>query len=188
MGREKAFVFLACVSCAGAAPLVAQLPSAPLVRPGGEAVDVRRLAEGARLTVLVFFSMHCNCLDEHEGRLKSLYERYGPRGVQIVMIDSETGASLERDEAEAQRRGYPFPILEDPGARLADGLGAEYATYSVVVDAQGRVLYRGGIDTDKSHLSDDATAYLRDALDDVLAGRPPRVAEGKTLGCSLRKW
>jgi hypothetical protein len=167
---------------------VAQLPSAPLVRPEGESVDVRQLAAGAPFTVLVFFSTHCHCFDEHEGRLKALYGQYGPRGVQIVLIDSETNASPERDRAEAQRRGYPFPILDDPGARLANQLGAEYATYSVVVDREGRVLYRGGIDTDKTHLRDDTTPYLKDALDDLLAGHAPRVAEGKTLGCSLQKW
>jgi len=188
MGREGAALLLQLVSCAAGVLPAAQLPSAPLARPGGETVDVRQLAEGARLTVLVFFSAHCNCLDEHQGRLKALYEQYRPRGVEIFMVDSETGASPERDDVEAKTRGYPFPILADPGARLANRLGAQYATYSVVVDTQGRVLYRGGIDSDKSHLSDDATAYLKDALDDALAGRPPRLAEGKALGCALQKW
>ena len=99
------------------------------------------------------------------------------------------GARLARERrSEARRRGYPFPILRDRGAKLAEALGAKYATYSVVLDPQARVRYRGGIDTDKSHVHDDATAYLSDALDDLLADREPRVAEGKTLGCSLQKW
>jgi hypothetical protein len=58
----------------------------------------------------------------------------------------------------------------------------------VVLDGEGRVRYRGGIDSDRTHLHEDATPFLRLALDDLLAGRPPRVAEGKTLGCSLQKW
>jgi hypothetical protein len=186
--RAAAFLLLELVSCAAGVPPAVQVPSTPLVRPGGETVDARQLAEGAKLTVLVFFSAHCTCLDEHQGRLKALYEQYRPRGVELFMIDSETGASAERDEVEAKARRYPFPILADPGARLANRLGAQYATYSVVVDTQGRVLYRGGIDSDKSHLSDDATTYLKDALDDALAGRPPRLAEGVALGCALQKW
>jgi len=178
---------LALVSCATGQP-VAQLPGVPLVQPGGETVDVRRLAEGAELTVLIFFSGHCHCLDQHEPRLKALDEQYRSRGVQLVMIDSETNASPERDRVEALRRGYPFPILGDRGAVLADRLHAEYATYCVIVDRQARVLYRGGIDTDKSHLSDDATPYLKNAIDDLLAGHAPRIAEGKALGCALQKW
>ena len=76
----------------------------------------------------------------------------------------------------------------DPGAKLAAMLGAVYATYSVVVAADGTIEYRGGIDSDKSHLRDDRTNYLADALDDLTAGRRPRRAEAKTLGCALQTW
>ena len=136
----------------------------------------------------IFFSPDCHCLSVHEPRLRALFDAYHPRGVQFFMVDSEVRGSLERDASEARRRGYPFPILGDRGAKLADALGADYATYTVVVDPQARVRYRGGIDTDKSHVHDGATAYLKDALDDLLADREPRVLEGKTLGCSLEKW
>ncbi len=160
----------------------------PLVGAQGEPLDARALSRSAPLTVLVFFSPDCHCLSVHEPRLRALFDAYHPRGVQFFMVDSEVRGSLERDASEARRRGYPFPILGDRGAKLADALGAEYATYTVVIDPQARVRYRGGIDTDKSHVHDGATAYLKDALDDLLADREPRVFEGNTLGCSLQKW
>ena len=158
-----------------------------LIRPDG-VVPLRRILEQAPVTVLVFFSTHCHCLDRHEGRLRALYSKYSPRGVQFLMIDSEVGGSRERDEREALARGYPFPILQDRGARLADSVGAEFATYSVVFDASGHVAYRGGIDSDEIILHDGATPYLEDALADLVAGRRPRVPSGKTLGCTLEKW
>ena len=37
-----------------------------------------------------------------------------------------------------------------------------------VLDAQGRIRYHGGIDSDKSRLHEDAQLYLRDAVEDVL--------------------
>jgi hypothetical protein len=151
-------------------------------------IDPAALPSRAPWTVLVFFSPTCHCLAQHDGRLRALFEAYHLRGVQLLMVDSEVRGSESRDEGEARRRGYPFPIVRDPGAMLADELGAQYATYSVVLDRAGRVRYHGGIDSDRNHLHDDASAYLRDALDDVLAGRPVRIAEGKTLGCSLEKW
>jgi hypothetical protein len=171
-----------------AAEVALEVPSVPLVGAGGEPLDARSLARSSPFTVLVFFSPDCHCLSVHEPRLRALFDAYQPRGVQFFMVDSEARGTRERDVAEARLRSYPFPILGDRGARLADALGAEYATYTLVVDSRGRVRYRGGIDTDKSHLHDGATAYLRDALDDLLADREPRLAEGKTLGCSLQKW
>jgi hypothetical protein len=139
-------------------------------------------------TVLFFFSRHCPCVAAHDARMRELYERYHSRGVQFVAIDSEVGASPEREEQEAQTHDYPFPIIVDRGATLANALGAEYATYTVIADALGRVHYAGGLDSDKNHLQDDAELFVKDALDDLLDGREPRVAETKTLGCALQTW
>ena len=192
MVLKGAAVWLAsiCASCAatghvGPAP---EVPTSPLIGARGEPLDARSMARSAPLTVFVFFSPDCRVLDAHEPRLRALFDAYHPRGVQFFMVDSEVRGSLERDTTEARRRGYPFPILGDRGANLANALGAEYATYAVVFDDHARVRYRGGIDTDKSHVHDDATPYLKNALDDLLADREPRVTEGETLGCALQKW
>ena len=141
-----------------------------------------------RLTVLVFFSATCHCLSAHDERLVQLYRAYHPRGVDLFLVDSEARATPERDAAEAHRRGYPFPIVLDRGAKLANALGAEFASYSVVLDAEGRVRYHGGIDSDQRHLHEDAQLYVQNAIDDLLAGRSPRAEKGEALGCTLEKW
>jgi hypothetical protein len=98
------------------------------------------------------------------------------------------GATAERDRDEATRRHYPFPILIDDKAKVAKIYDAEYAGHVVVLDRTGAVAYRGGIDSDRVHMTEDATPFLRHALEDLLAGRPPRVAGTKVLGCALRTW
>ncbi|MGA3120904.1 MAG: redoxin family protein [Polyangiaceae bacterium] len=178
---------LACVSCAASDRPAPQTPSAPLVAVDGTSRDARSVAADSRWTVFIFFSSHCHCLAAHDPRIRALFDAYAPRGVQFAMVDSEVLATPEADAVEAHRRGYRFPIWLDRQAKLADALGAEYATYAVVVDSRGSVLYRGGLDSDKQHLHADAQFYLRDALEDLLAGRTPRRAEGKTLGCALLK-
>jgi hypothetical protein len=164
------------------------VPHITLVTARNEPLDVVAAAHRARLTVLVFFSPHCRCLDVHEARLLALHEAYRDSGVQFLMIDSEVGGSPERDAAEAKARNYAFPIVVDRGAELANALGARYASYSVVLDARGRVRYWGSIDSDKTHLHEDATPYLKNAIDDLLAGRAPRAASGEGLGCVLQTW
>lgn len=140
----------------------------------------------ARLTVVVFYADHCPCFRVHEERIRELVRVYSPQGVHVLVVDSEVSASQERDTRAAAERGLPAIAL-DPDAKLADALGAEYATFAVVFDARGRLRYRGGIDADKNVLHEETKTFLRDALDDLLAGREPRNAEGKTLGCALRK-
>ena len=174
------------VACA--APRALGVPDVSLPATSGAPAAYPHDLAAARFTVFVFFSKDCLCFTAHEARLKELAATYGPRGVRFVIVDPETGRTLDGDAREAQARALPGPIFLDPGAKLARALGAEYATYSVLVDASGKILYRGGIDDDKTHLRDDRTTFLADALADVTAGRAPRRAEGKTLGCSLQTW
>jgi hypothetical protein len=182
------FALALLAACTSPLPADFKVPSTTLIVAGGRPLDARELFAAAPLTVVVFFSRECHCLEQHDGRLRDLYAAYHPRGVEVVMVDSEVRATPEGDAAEDARRGYPFPIVIDRGAHLADALHAQYATYSVIVNAEGRVLYRGGIDSDKTHLHEGSTPYLRNALDDLLAGHAPRIADAKTLGCSLEKW
>lgn len=164
----------------------AVLPELTLQGTSGGAFPLRETARKARFTVLVFFSATCPCLEAHDQRLVALARAQAPGEVQVLAVDSESGASLEQDRAEAQRRGYPFPILLDPGGQLARAVGAVFATTTVVVDAEGRLRFRGGIDSAKREFRPDARPWLKYALEALLRGQAPDPAEPKTLGCFLR--
>lgn len=182
-----AALLLALSSCASAPPAyVPAWPALTVVDTSGAKTTLPADLARSKLTVLVFYAEHCPCFRVHEARLVELARTYERRGVRVLFVDSEASSNADGDARAAAERGLP-PIALDPGAKLADAVGAEYATYTVVLDARGRVRYRGGIDSDKDLLHDDATLFVRDAVDDLLAGREPRVAEGKALGCALQK-
>ncbi len=144
-----------------------------------------QVASGAKATVFVFYSDACPCVAHHIDRLRALQAKFAPDGVRFFFIDSEVSASVARDKSLIDERKLPFPILIDDGGVFARATNAEYASYSLVVDASGKVRYHGGIDTDSAHITDDATPFLANALEDLTAGRDVRVKEGKSLGCSL---
>jgi hypothetical protein len=172
---------------AGCAPTAApQVPDIDLKGTHGGIEAFPANLAGTSWTVLVFFSADCPCFRAHEARLAALARAYEPRDVRFLLIDSEVDASLARDAVLSRERGLGIPIVIDANAVLADALAAEYATYSVVLDRAGTVQFRGGIDSDKSHLRADATPYLGDALDDLLSGNAPRRPEAKGLGCLLQ--
>lgn len=137
-------------------------------------------------TVVIFFSTECHVLAVHDERLRKLAADFSPRRVRFLAVDPEVSATLDGDRAEVEHRRYPFPIVLDRHGELARSLGAAFAGYAVVIDRDGNVRYRGGIDSDRVRLRDDATHYLSDALTNLLAGKVPRVAESKALGCALR--
>ena len=152
---------------------------------GTDGVPHPIVSASASFTVVEFFSAHCPCQAKHDERLRALASSYRDTAVAVIAIDSEADATASRDAIEAARRRYPYPILIDPEGVAARAMKADYATYSLLLDSTGQVLYRGGIDSDQSHLRDDATPYLRNAIDDALGGRPVRLPQAETLGCSL---
>jgi hypothetical protein len=173
--------------CGPASPPASPAPSGVFAGSDGASHDIAAMGHGAKALVVTFFSPSCPCQAAHDDRLRALAAAYASRGVRFVSIDAEADATPARDRDEAARRGYAFPILADPRGTLADHLGADVATYSVVFDAAGRVRYRGGIDSDWTHPTPDAEPWLRDAIEAVLRDEAPRDAEKKALGCALRR-
>lgn len=158
-----------------------------LVTLDGQPKPWQELVARGHFTVLIFVSADCHCLAAHAARLRQLATRYAPRGVQFLAVDSEVWTTASTAANEAHKYAFPFPLFIDSGAKLADAFDAVYATYTVILDAGSNVHYRGGLDSDQMDLHNDAKHYVRDALEDLLAGREPRIQEGKTLGCVLRK-
>ena len=165
-------------------------PSGPpltLTTLDGHAELWQELLAHSRFTVLVFVSADCLCVEAHAARLNELATHYTPWGVQFLAVDSEAGTTVSVAATEASKYGLQFPLVIDKSAKLANSLGALYATSAVILDPGGNIHYRGGLDSDIVNLHDDAKRYVLDALEDLLAGREPRLPQAKTLGCVLRK-
>ena len=172
-------------ACAHAPPA-----ASPLALAGTDGVTrtYPELVQGAPATLLVFFSRECRCMEAHDARLRSLAESISAAGVRVFAVDSEFGATLEGDRAEAAKRGYAFPMLLDPDARLAAAVGADFATFSAVFDATGTQRYSGGFDSVHGAEHEDTQPWVKLAIADVLAGRPVAHPQAKTLGCALKRW
>jgi peroxiredoxin len=166
------------------------MPSGPpltLTTLDGHSEPWQALVAHSRFTVLVFVSADCLCVQAHAARLNELATHYTQRGVQFLAVDSEAGTTVSVAAAEASKYRLQFPLVIDKRAQLANSLGALYATSAVILDRVGNIHYRGGLDSDVVNLHDNAKRYVLDALEDLLAGREPRLPQAKTLGCVLRK-
>ena len=123
----------------------------------------------------MFTCNHCPyALAWHE-RLQDVARDYADRGVRFLQINSNNADKYPRDSVEACGRGSrrassPAPYLVDESQEVARAWGAKTTPDVFVTDASG-VVYRGAPDADYGDPSLNAS-WLREALDDVLAGRP----------------
>jgi peroxiredoxin len=142
-----------------------------------------------RLVVLIFSSNRCPTVKAYGGRLRALQARYGPKGVQVVAINSND-SHLYPDETFARMvefardSGYNFPYLMDREQSTGRAYGATRTFHVFVLDEERDVRYTGRFDD--SRIPDRVTSHdLVNALDDLLRGRAVRNPETRPFGCSL---
>jgi len=141
------------------------------------------------LVVLIFSSNRCPTAKAYGPRMNALQRDFGPRGVRLVAINSnDPHLYPDEDQARMVERaaadGYTFPYLADHDQRVAAAYGATCTFHAFVLDRERRVRYQGRFDD--SRIEANVTHNdLRDAIDDLLAGRDVRVATTRPFGCSL---
>lgn len=144
----------------------------------------------APATVVVFTCNHCPYALAWHDRLLAAAHDYGD--VKFLAISPNDAERYPRDSFEAMKErvaadgGWPLPYLYDESQDVARAYGAQTTPDVFVLDAAGRIAYRGAPDADHEDPSQNA-AWLRSALDAVLAGSTPDPAQTTPVGCSI-KW
>lgn len=143
-------------------------------------------------TVVVFTCNHCPYALAWHDRILDAARDYGDRGVRFLAINPNDADRYPADSLEAMQErvaadgGWPLPYLHDASQEVARAYDAKTTPDVFVIDAEGRLRYRGAPDTDHRDPSQNA-AWLRQALDAVLADQDPDPAETEPVGCSV-KW
>jgi len=148
--------------------------------------------DGAPATVVVFTCNHCPyALAWHE-RIMAVARDYADRGVRMLAINPNDAERYPRDSSEAMRERVQsgefdgVPYLRDESQQVAREYDAKTTPDVFVLDGSGILRYRGAPDASYEDPSLNA-AWLREALDAVLAGRDPDTGETAPVGCSI-KW
>jgi hypothetical protein len=112
--------------------------------------------------------------------------------IPVLLINPNDAERYPRDSFEAMRArveqdgGWPLPYLRDEDQSVAAAFGAKTTPDVFVVARDGTLAYRGAPDADHQDPAQGA-AWLRGAVDAVLADRRPDPAETEPVGCSV-KW
>jgi peroxiredoxin len=148
-------------------------------------------AEGAPATVVFWTCNHCPYALAWHDRLVDVARDYADRGVMFLAVNSNDAERYPADSYDAMRdrvaaEEWPFPYLHDESQEAARAWGAEVTPHLFVLDPEHRLRYVGAPDPDYQDPSYEA-AWLREALDAVLAGDEVSRPETEPVGCTV-KW
>ncbi len=149
----------------------------------GQQMSFSALAQEKKAVVFVTLSSRCPAVPRYAPRLNSLYQTFEKRGVALIGIYPETDETPDKVREHAKQMGFKFPAVLEGAPKIARTLGATHIPQAFVVSPQGKVLYSGAISGTAKR--EEGQAYLQEALNAVVAGRPVPRATTTVVGCFL---
>lgn len=146
---------------------------------------------GSKGTLVVFTCNHCPYVKAWEDRIAALGNEYEKKGIGVVAINSNNPAKNAEDGYEgmqqrAKDKKLEFPYAVDETSGLAKAFGATKTPEVFLFDASGKLAYHGAVDDNSESAEGVKAHYLKDAMDNVIAGKPAAPAETKALGCGIK--
>ena len=182
--------------CAQAAPSVGQgAPDFSLKDATGKTVKLSDFR--GKHVVLEWTNPNCPYVRKqyNSGNMPATQKEAVDKAVAWLAIDSTEKASWEYMEPakvvawQRERRAQPSALLLDEEGTAGRAYGARTTPHMYIVDPQGRLIYAGGIDSIASSDPEDikkAVNYVRQGLNEALAGKPISAATTRPYGCSIK--
>lgn len=149
--------------------------------------------KGDKGTVVAFICNHCPYVQAIITRLVKTAKTLQQDGVNVVAImpndtKNHPADSFENMKKFASLHDFSFPYLVDETQEVARAYGAVCTPDIFGFDADGRLQYRGRLDSAGPHDADgDTVPELLNAMRDVAAGKVPSADQKPSMGCSI-KW
>ena len=170
--------------------------------PDFSAVDTsgktRKLSEfRGKTVVLEWVNPGCPFVRKHynSANMPRLQKEFtGKEVVWLAVNSTEKAASDYLAPAQLaswmqEKSAQPTATLMDEEGAIGKAYGARTTPHMYIVNAQGVLVYAGGIDSIPSARADDiktATNYVRQGLNEALAGKPVSTATSQPYGCTIK--
>lgn len=172
---------------AAKATLGEKAPAFTLKDQNGKDVSLADFA--GKIVVLEWFNNECPFVVKHYkgGQMNSLAARYADKEVVWLAIDSTASHGAENAKKVAEEWKMDRPILDDSSGKVGHAYGATNTPHMYIVDKEGKLAYRGAIDSNSGKNADSsATNYVANALDELLQGKAISQNETKAYGCTVK--
>lgn len=145
--------------------------------------------------VIIFTSNFCPYSKLYEERIESLASEFSGKGIQFLLINPNNPTASKDDSIEemakkAKEKGFRFPYLADKDQKVANSLGASKTPEVYLLKPNSNsfsIVYSGAIDDNPQVPGDVSKAYLKDALNSLLSGKPIATASERPTGCMIKK-
>lgn len=146
-----------------------------------------------KAAVVIVSCNHCPTVVEYEDRMVEIQRDYADKGVQLIAINGNETDGHPTDDFDhmvqrAREKGFNFPYLRDDTQEVIRALGAVRTPEVFLFGPDRTLVYHGRIDDNAGNPARVKRHDLREALDEVLAGKSVSVPNTTPVGCTVKWW
>ena len=155
--------------------------------------DVKLSDFKGKIVVLEWFNPGCPFVVKHHSTLDTMKKTaaaYKDKNVVWLAVNSgaegKQGASKADNEKARKDWKIEYPILLDPTGATGKAYGAKTTPHMFVIAADGKLAYAGAIDNNSSPKTAGEKNYVKNAIDELIAGKKVTDATTESYGCNVK--
>ena len=147
------------------------------------------------IVVIESYNSDCPfCHNQYKtGATQDLQKELTAKGVVWLMVDSVSPKNFSHRTPEQARAEWTAQKIQatawidDSSGVIGHLYGMKTTPHTFVIDARGTLVYDGAMDNQPDPVHDPRTArnYVKEAVEDLLAGKPIEVSQTKPYGCAV---
>jgi len=176
-----------------ALPIGAAMPKADIKMKdvSGKTVSLQD-AKTANGLLVMFTCNTCPYVIKNQGRTKEVCKYAMDKKIGVILLNSNEANRASDDsyaemQSYAKNQGYNWYYAVDSDNVLADAFGADRTPECYLFDKDGKLVYHGAIDDNPADVSAVSRTHLKEAVNEMLAGKDVSVKTSRSVGCGIKR-
>lgn len=173
-------------------------PNFTLKDLNGKEHTLKTYTDDDKIVVLEWFNPGCPYVVKHhaggQATMRDLAKNYKDKNVVWLAVNSTHAKHADYDKTRPMVKewGITYPVLLDASGDVGKKYGAKTTPHMYIVDKEGVLRYAGAIDSHRAHRAprgketDTVTNYVKQALDEIIAGETVSQPETSPYGCGVK--
>ncbi len=143
--------------------------------------------------LLVMFTCNtCPYVIKNQERTNAICKFALKNNIGIILLNSNEGQRTSDDSFEAMQlyakdQKYEWYYVVDKNHEIADAFGANKTPENFLFNKDLKLVYHGAIDDNPTDAENVNRRHLKEAMNDLLAGKDIDVKETRSMGCSIKR-
>ena len=161
---KKLSLLFCLLTMASYCSIMAQIPAVTLKTIDGKIISSNQISNNGKPLIIDFFATWCKPCCRELDAISEVYDEWMEEtGVKIVCVSIDQAQNSHKVKPFVNNKGWEYDVLLDPNGDLKRALGIQMIPYVMIVDGQGKIVYKhtGYTDGEENELINKVREIIR---------------------------